>query len=299
MDNRLRIVTSRRYGTHSPLRYPGGKATMAGFFADLIERLGVDNPTYVEPYAGGAGAGVALLREGIIDRLVINDIDSAVYAFWYCVKHHTSWLIEQVRTVPLTIDEWKRQRAIYQEEDDTDLRTLGLAFFYLNRTNRSGILNAGVIGGQQQRGTYLIDARFNRETLTDRITALGMLSDRITLHNLDGRDVIEHYGKDSQALIYIDPPYVAAGGSLYLNAFDGRDHEALATHIHHISHAHWLLTYDDHSLVRHLYRDDFMADLEITYSATKSGKATELLVASPHVAHAIMACDSTPSAYTR
>lgn len=287
MAKRLRIVTSRRYGTHSPLRYPGGKATMAGFFADLIAHLGLAHPVYVEPYAGGAGAGVALLRQGLIDQLVINDIDSTVYAFWYCVKHHTSWLIEQVRTVPLTIDEWKHQRAIYQEEDDTDLRSLGLAFFYLNRTNRSGILNAGVIGGKQQRGTYRIDARFNRGTLVGRIAALGLLADKITLHNLDGRDVIEHYGNESEALIYIDPPYVAAGGSMYLNAFDARDHEALATHIHCIPTAHWLLTYDDHLLIRNLYRDDFMADLEITYSATKPGKATELLVASPEVARAV------------
>lgn len=290
MINRLRIVTSRRYGTHSPLRYPGGKATMAGFFADLIQHLDLENPIYIEPYAGGAGAGAALLREGIIAKLVINDIDPAVYAFWYCVKYHTSWLIEQVQSIPLTLDEWKRQRNIYQEEDDTDLCPLGLAFFYLNRTNRSGILNAGVIGGKQQQGAYKIDARFNRTTLSNRINALGSLADKIVLHNLDGRDIIERYGNEPEALIYIDPPYVAAGGSLYLNAFDGRDHEALAEHIHRIPTAHWLLTYDDHSLIRHLYRDSFMADLEITYSATKPGKAKELLVAPPRVARAIMEC---------
>lgn len=260
---------------------------MAGFFADLLSDLDIEDPTYVEPYAGGAGAGVALLSKGIINHLVINDIDNAVYAFWHTVKHHTAWLISQVETVPLTIEEWLRQREIYQEEDVTDLRALGLSFFYLNRTNRSGILNAGVIGGQKQAGKYKIDARFNRETLSERIFSLGTLADRITLHNLDGREVIQMYGSDPNALIYIDPPYVGAGNSLYLNAFDARDHEALGRNVHKVSEAHWVVTYDDHSLVRSIFEDDFIAELEITYSANKPGRAIELLIVSPKIARVL------------
>ncbi|MEW6894549.1 DNA adenine methylase [Trueperella pyogenes] len=287
MDNRLRIVTKRRYGTMSPLRYPGGKATLAGLFEDLIAQLGLDCPTYVEPYAGGAGAGVALLREGIIDQLVINDIDNAVYAFWHCIKYDNAWLVDQIQSIPLTVDEWRVQRSIYRAEDTSDLRALGLAFYYLNRTNRSGILNAGVIGGLAQTGHYKIDARFNRDTLSERIAALGTASDQITLHNLDGRQILHTYGGDPNTLIYIDPPYVGAGGSLYLNAFDAYDHGALAQQVKHISQAHWIVTYDNHALVRKLYSDHLMAELEITYSATKPGKATELLVASPDVGRLI------------
>ncbi|MEW4402890.1 DNA adenine methylase [Enterococcus sp. AN402] len=287
MENRLRIITKRRYGNVSPLRYPGGKATLAGFFEDLITQLGLHCPTYVEPYAGGAGAGVALLQENIIDQLVINDINNAVYAFWHCVKHENEWLVEQIQNIPLTVDEWRAQRATYQADDTSDLRALGLAFFYLNRTNRSGILNAGVIGGLAQTGTYKIDARFNRNTLSERVAALGKVADRIMIHNLDGRQVLEKYGDTPNTLIYIDPPYVATGGSLYLNSFGVYDHGALAEQVEHISHAHWILTYDDHSLVRKLYNNQFLVELEITYSATKPGKATELLVASKDAARVI------------
>lgn len=287
MNDQLRIIASRRYGTLSPLRYPGGKAALAGFFGDIIEALRIDRARYIEPYAGGAGAGIALLREGIVDELVVNDIDPAVHAFWKSVVGNNGRFVEMVASTPLTIDEWQRQREIYRSGDENDALRLGFAFFFLNRTNRSGILNAGVIGGQHQEGTYKIDARFNRETLIERLTAIGDLGDHITVSDLDGRTVIQRYAQDDRAFMYIDPPYVQAGSQLYLNAFDGRDHAALAAIVNTIDKAHWLMTYDTAPLIEKLYRDQFQCRLELTYSARHPGLAEELLIASPEVAGAI------------
>jgi DNA adenine methylase len=154
----LRVIGSRRYGTLSPLRYPGGKAALAGFFADIIDILGIKDARYIEPYAGGVGAGIALLREGIVQHLVVNDIDPAVHAFWKSVVGNNAEFVEMVASTPLTIDEWQRQREVYRSRDERDALRLGFALFFLNRTNRSGILNAGVIGGQRQgpaRGVVL------------------------------------------------------------------------------------------------------------------------------------------------
>lgn len=287
MSNGLRVIASRRYGTLSPLRYPGGKAALAGFFADLFQKMRLQDVCYVEPYAGGAGAGIALLREGLIDHLIINDIDPAVHAFWLSVMTHNSEFIELVETTPLTIPQWRKQRSIYQAGDVSDPLRLGFAFFYLNRTNRSGILNAGVIGGQAQQGRYRIDARFNRTTLTERLKAIGALAHRITVTDLDGRTTITHHATDPHVFFYIDPPYVEAGGQLYLNAFDGRDHIALAKIINTIDVAHWLVTYDVAPLIEHLYRDQAQCLLELTYSARHPGRAHELLIASPQVAAVI------------
>ena len=284
---RLRIVASRRYGTLSPLRYPGGKAALAGLFADIISDLGLSQPRYVEPYAGGAGAGIALLRQGIVSHLVINDIDPAVHAFWRTAVEHNEQLVELVRTVPLSLDEWKRQREIYRAGDTSDVVSLGFAFFYLNRTNRSGVLNAGVIGGKAQSGKYKLNARFNRDTLAERLTAIGALADRITVTDLDGRTIIQRYAGDASAFMYVDPPYVQAGSDLYLNAFDGRDHKALSEVISSIRAAHWVLTYDTSPLVERLYRSHFQCRLELSYSARYPGKAEELLIASPAVAESI------------
>lgn len=293
MNDSLRVIGSRRYGTLSPLRYPGGKAALAGFFADIITALGVEDARYIEPYAGGVGAGIALLREGIVRHLVVNDIDPAVHAFWKSVVAHNASFVELVESTPLTIDEWQRQREIYRARDESDALRLGFAFFFLNRTNRSGILNAGVIGGQRQEGKYKIDARFNRQTLVERLTAIGDLADRITVSDLDGRTVIQQYSHDERSFMYIDPPYVQAGSRLYLNAFDGRDHKALSVIVNSVENAHWLMTYDTAPLIERLYKDQFQCRLELTYSARYPGQAEELLVASASVAQAITALEMT------
>lgn len=287
MSDVLRVAGNRRYGTLSPLRYPGGKATLAGLFEDLFGIMELNSPTYVEPYAGGAGAGVALLREGLIDRLVINDIDPAVNAFWTVILDDTDRFISRITSIPLTVDEWRKQRETYRIGGNADKFDLGIAFFYLNRTNRSGILNAGVIGGLDQTGNYKINARFNRETLVSRVAALGELSDHIDVRNEDGRTIIQEYGSNSDTFLYIDPPYVDAGSKLYLNAFDGRDHQALADIVQKVEIAHWLVTYDVASLIRRLYSSSYQCHLDLTYSANRKRKAQELLIASPTVAAAL------------
>lgn len=282
MTTAVRVAASRRFGTLSPLRYPGGKSALAGLFADLIGGLGVRSCTYVEPYAGGVGAGIALLREGLVKRLVINDIDPAVHAFWYSVIHENKQFLDWVEAVPLDIVEWRKQRAIYRSKNG-DVTALGQAFFYLNRTNRSGVLNAGVIGGQAQTGRYLIDARFNRATLVERIAALGELRDVVEVTALDGRTVIDSFRGRKSAFLYIDPPYVQAGSQLYLNAFEGRDHQALARAVDRINGAHWLMTYDESAFIEDLYKRHFQAKLDLNYSARHPGGATELVVASTAV----------------
>lgn len=277
------IRASRRFGTLSPLRYPGGKAALSGVFADLIADLELTDACYVEPYAGGAGAGVGLLRTGVVNHLVVNDVDPAVHAFWTSAVHDTERFLRLLRDVPLTVEEWRRQRSIYRSTAVTDPLTLGFAFFYLNRTNRSGVLNAGVIGGQNQSGNYKIDARFNRDELIRRIGAIGELRDKITVLDLDGRDVVARYASRPDTFLYIDPPYVDKGGSLYLNAFDARDHGELANTITSHPDANWLVTYDVSSLIRELYQNERMCTYELYYSAYRASRASELLIASRSV----------------
>jgi DNA adenine methylase len=292
VDAALDIAASRRYGTLSPLRYPGGKASLAGLFADAIVALGLADAKYVEPYAGGAGAGVALLREGIVDELVINDFDPAVHAFWHSIVHSTADLLHMLDLTPVTIPEWLRQREIYRARDTSDLLALGFAFFYLNRTNRSGVLTGGVIGGLKQTGTYKIDARFNKTTLRTRIAALGALSDRITVTDFDGRTVIRDYSDDPNVFMYIDPPYVGAGSRLYLNAFDARDHTNLAAVVRTVTEAHWLMTYDVAALVVSLYRDFHVRKYNLNYSAHHPGRASELMITSQSVRQALQSTTS-------
>jgi DNA adenine methylase len=274
------VRSDRRLGRHSPLRYPGGKSKLAGFFAEIIEELGIQDVTYVEPFAGGAGAGLALLQRGAVSRIVVNDLDVAVYSFWHSIVEENEAFAQLIEGAELTLDEWARQKTIYRAADSRDTLSLGFAFFYLNRTNRSGVLHAGVIGGLAQAGTYKIDARFNKSELANRVRALAPLCDRISVTAVDGRRCFEQWAADSSSFIYVDPPYVEMGGSLYLNSFTHRDHAILAEAINAVDSANWILTYDDTELVRRLYAERGIFDFELSYSAHRVETARELMIAS-------------------
>ena len=62
----------------------------------------------------------------------------------------------------ITPAERKRQKKIYAQGLEAGTLGLGFSTFFLNRTNHSGILNGGMIGGKAQTGDWKLDARFNR-----------------------------------------------------------------------------------------------------------------------------------------
>ncbi len=264
----------------SPLRYPGGKGALYARLRGVIRENGLAGCTYVEPFAGGAGAGLGLLVSGQVSKVVINDLDPAIYAFWKTLVDEPDAMIERVRKVPLNVKEWRRQKAVYATGGDGDLSKLGFATFYLNRTNRSGVLNGGPIGGLDQTGNYLIDARFNRDDLAERMRALSLFGKKIIVTRADGKAVVRKYASQKNTFIYADPPYFEKAGSLYMNYFRQGDHASLAAELNKKPTAHWLLTYDDVPQVEQLYRDRRIRRFGLHYSAHRVTKATEVVVLS-------------------
>lgn len=263
--------------TISPLRYPGGKGSLYLTLKGLVRANELTQGTYVEPYAGGAGAALALLVTGQVQRIVINDLDPAVFAFWSAVVSESGRFSECVSKVDLTVNEWSRQKEIYMS-GSADSFELGFATFYLNRTNRSGVLNGGPIGGMDQTGNYKIDARFNKNALVERIRVIGLHSRKISVTNADGIETIRKYARKSNALIYADPPYFDKAGSLYLNSFAEGDHTRLADDLNGYSDARWILTYDNVPQVQELYADRRSSLFSLNYSAHRVIKAQEIMV---------------------
>lgn len=268
----------------SPLRYPGGKGALYSRLRSLIRNSDLAGCTYVEPYAGGAGAGLSLLVTGQVEKVVINDLDPAIHAFWHSVVHESDALIDHIQHAKLDVKEWKRQRDIYRAADTSGKLALGFATFYLNRTNRSGALNGGPIGGLDQSGNYKIDARFNRAGLAERIRILGLYSDQITASCEDGMKVIRKHGRRSGTFIYADPPYFEKAGSLYLNAFSEKDHRELAGTLNDRAGGTWLLTYDNVPQVDELYASRRRRTFQLNYSANRVMRATEVAVLSDSIA---------------
>ncbi len=265
--------------TSTPLRYPGGKAKLINYTTSLLNNNNLLGCTYVEPFAGGAGLAIQLLLDGVVNRLILNDKDRSVYALWYSILNNSEELIALISEREITITEWNIQKDIQNNNDLVDLITLGFSTLFLNRTNRSGILKAGPIGGKRQTGNYKLDCRFNKEDIINRIRVIAAESHRIQFHNLDAVDFIENIINplQEQVFIFFDPPYHIQGPGLYMNHFKDDDHLTLSNVISRVTHP-WIVTYDNTELIKSLYINFNVTTYSLNYSAQKSQIGTELMI---------------------
>lgn len=270
----------------TPLRYPGGKARLRPYFERLIRQNNLYDAHYVEPFCGGAAVAIELLLGYVVSAIHINDLDRAVYAFWHQAVHHTDELCTRIEQTPCTMETWHQQKDIYRKRDSASLAELGFATFFLNRTNRSGILEAGVIGGKGQTGTWKLDARYNVVELTRRLQAIGALRSRIHIYNQDVLNFLEGVQPllPQKSLVYLDPPYVEKGPGLYLNHFEEQDHRDLAQWVRANLHRPWVVSYDDHPIVRECYGSTTELEMNLPYSAYGNARrGTELVYFSPNI----------------
>ncbi len=272
----------------SPLRYPGGKASLAGFLARTIELNNLSGCSYFEPFAGGAGVALRLIREGVVAELHLNDLDPCITAFWRAALGEPERFADAIMSVPVTIEEWKKQWRVCTLADPGKPFELGFSAFYLNRCNRSGIiLGAAPIGGYAQNGKWRIDARFYRESLAERILAIGRRRDQIHVTNMDARDfLVERLPRRHErksVFVYLDPPYYSNGNRLYLNCYRDQDHIDLARYIQGQDELKWVMSYDDTDFIRMLYPTCEVSCLSLEYSLQRRRKAQELLLSPSRV----------------
>jgi len=271
---------------YSPLRYPGGKGKVADYFKQVFKDNFLYDGVYVEPYAGGASVGLSLLFNEYASKIIINDIDRSIFSFWHSVLNRTDELCKLIHDTPVTVDNWEIQKQIQKSKQRYGLLKVGFSTFYLNRTNRSGILNAGIIGGRQQTGEWKIDARFNKKELISRIERIAQYKDKIELHNSDAVELVKSLRNSlpQKSLFYFDPPYYVKGKDLYLNYYEGNDHQDIATEISKVSNQKWIITYDDVAPIRKLYSDYRKKPFKLFYSAGSSNKeGKEVMIFSDNI----------------
>jgi len=275
-----------RTGRFSPLRYPGGKGKLSTFVSALIKSNRLSDGTYVEPYAGGAAIAWELLLTGVVRRVEINDLSRPIFAFWHSALYETDDLCRLIKETDIDVSTWDRSKAVFTDAENVSLLELGFATFFLNRTNRSGILNGGIIGGREQTGRWKIDARFNRDRLISQIQKIGAVSRRVTLSNTDAADFITAGAErwSSKTLVYLDPPYFVKGGQLYYDSYGPSDHAIIAQVVHqHLHTTNWIVSYDDVNQIRELYNFDSMLAYEIGYSARTASAGRECMFFSPQL----------------
>jgi DNA adenine methylase len=263
---------------YTPLRYPGGKGKVSNYIKLIFELNSIKDGIYVEPYAGGAGVALTLLLDEYVSEIYINDLNPSIHAFWLAVLDDSEELCDKILQIDVNMDQWYKQCLVQQSPDNYSSLDLAFSTFFLNRTNRSGIISkAGVIGGKDQNGRWKIDARFNKEELVKRIRLISMYRDRI---NLTRRDAIDLITSDlsgiENAIFYLDPPYYVAGQELYANFYKPEDHSQIADVIKNLSQP-WIVSYDNVKEIRELYEGYRNIQYGLAYSAADKYIGSEIM----------------------
>jgi DNA adenine methylase len=251
------------------LRYPGGKSRgriLREICEILTPRL---RGVYGEPFFGGGGVGLHLMKSGLVRRIAIAEKDSALLDLWKSIIREPDVLARRVRAFRPSVDAFlaSKQRCLEGHGDALDA-------LVVNRCSHGGRgVMAGPQGGVNQDRKYLIDCRWNPATLERRISGLSaLLRPRIVSIHSDYRDV-------QADCYYFDPPYWGVGDGLYQHSFTPEDHELLAADIDCLS-APFVLSYNPADQVRERYA---AYPSRITGTAGNGGgkPGSEILIWSP------------------
>lgn len=280
----------------SPLRYPGGKGRMAEALTGIFEnQFGLmDVEIWIEPFAGGAGAGLHLLERNVVEEIWLTEKNPALAAFWRTVVDNGAELAARVRACQPEMSTWHAARelvATSANDPDSAINDLdlGYAALILNRCSHSGMVHprVGPIGGKNQNGKSNIRSRWNPDGLAERIEWIAGQSHRLRITEGDGIESIADLngtiGIEEEVLLFVDPPYIGPGNRLYAAGLTIDDHKELAYALAGCT-ARWLLTYDTDPRILELYPAQRVLAYEIAYSATNRRVDEEYAILSDNLA---------------
>ena len=265
--------------TKTVLRYPGGKSRVFPFISSVIEDNNLNDAIYIEPYAGSAGVAINLLFDNSVKKVIINDLDIHIYSFWKSILKKTDNFLRLIKDKRISISEWERQKNVFLHPADYPIEEVGFSTFYLNRCNRSGILNGGIIGGRNQLGKYKMGARFNKNNLSKKIKKISLYASKIEVFKKDALTILKRFSKKKgQYFIYLDPPYYHKSNDLYYSTYKESDHKKLSSFLKKDMNFFWILSYDNCKEIRKLYKKNEKKKFKIKYSLNKKTVGEELMI---------------------
>ena len=241
----------------TPLRYPGGKTWLLDYVKAFARFHKLSSTTIVEPYGGSASISVGLIRSQLVTDATVCERDPLIVAFWNVAIHRNEELIEYLSSLEINMETWyglRRYLDLEKTNLQNELEAAG-AFLFFNRTNYSGIIKGGPLGGKKQLSKYKLNCRFNKGRIADKIRSLKALEDKLKIIQIDGLEYMKNHALQSpdNVFFYVDPPYYGAGKDLYRFYFTDFDHQQLSAFLTG-TEIPWLLSYDDAEFIRNLYQ---------------------------------------------
>ena len=243
--------------TVTPLRYPGGKTWLFDYVKEFLHFHGLESNVIVEPYAGSASISIGLLRANPMQEAYLSEKDPIIVSFWNAVLTKNDELVEYISALEITMETWFALKKYLSPTNATNYNLVEVAgaFLFYNRTNYSGIIKGGPLGGKKQLSSYKLNCRFNKDRIIDRILGLKSLDGRLHIVESDGLAFMREMTSTSpdNLFFYVDPPYYGAGKDLYRFYFTDENHEGLSSFLTNLD-IPWLLSYDDAEFIRNLYQ---------------------------------------------
>lgn len=266
----------------SPFRYPGGKTWLVPEVRKWLMSSTLRPSLFVEPFAGGAIAGLSVAAEHLADHVFLSELDDDVAAVWYTIFYGSDadvhWLCSHIIDFDVTLD---NVRAVL-DGCPNNTRETAFRTIVKNRMQRGGIMAPGaglVKNGEAGRG---LRSRWYPETLVKRITILRNIRSRITFEQADAFDVIRRFADNTTAFFFVDPPYTAggkrAGARLY--SHNDVDHKGLFSLMAGVDGS-VMMTYDDAPEVRDMAQQHGLRIETVPMKTTHHQIIRELLILKP------------------
>jgi DNA adenine methylase len=273
--------------TVTPLRYPGGKSRLLGYVEKFLMLNHISPDIVCEPYAGAASISVGLLQRGIVNSAHICEKDPLIVAYWNAIKFHFDDFVESIKAVEVSMDTWFAFKKYLSEDSDKrfSVTELALAFLFYNRTNYSGIIKGGPLGGKSQKSKYKLGCRFNKTKIIEKLVGLNKIAENVQIIRGDGLEFMKEESRNmswENKFFYVDPPFYRVGKDLYREFFKDEDHINLADFLADLE-SPWLLSYDDSDFIRNLYREKKNARIYTDYQANFLKKSESELLFSNRV----------------
>ena len=262
----------------SPFRYPGGKTWLVPRIRQWLVSLPIRPAEFIEPFAGGAIAGLTVAMEDLADHVTLVEIDEQVAAVWHTILSEDGggeWLANEIVSFDLTLE------AVKSTLQKTAVSTRQKAFQTIlkNRVYRGGILAPGSAPLKHGENGKGIRSRWYPGTLKRRILDIVAVRDHIAAIEGDGLAVIGLNAGRADTVFFIDPPYTAAGkkAGTRLYTHHELDHEKLFRLVGGIV-GDFLMTYDGADGIRDLARRYGFDTELVAMKSTHHAMMKELLI---------------------